>query len=641
MKERRDSLRVQLVNMPFSGPQVPSIALTQLKSVLDHSFPGRVETNIIYANQDFFLYLRENDDIDLRALDLREVFNGFGDWFFRQAAFPQLEDNAELYFARYYPRTDPATRKLRRGIAKRRGRINDFLDRLIERYALDQADLVGFTSMFSQNVASFALARRLKRLRPQLITVIGGANCEPPMGGAIIESVSDLDYVFSGPALISFPQFVGRLLSGEPEPAAGIRGVLSGRANSESPKSEMDAMGEELDIDAPVDLDYDSFLDTFERNFPTMERPPVFFETSRGCWWGERAQCTFCGLNGSTLRYRAMSPDKAVWQFETLFERYGSRVSYYFGVDAIMPKNYPTEVFPRVRAPAGAPIFYEVKPDLEEDDLRAMAAAGATKIQPGLEALATSSLKLIRKGTTSFRNLALLKNARRHDIDVTWNLLLGLPGETAEVFEKYVRDIPLLFHLQPPTGAHQIRFDRYSPFFMKPEEFGLDLRPDESYGLVYPFRDDVLERLAYFFTNYNFKAPYYAALGKSFHAVRCAVEDWRRRWSRPEPPTLRFERRTSSMAVLDSRGDELVEHDLGELGARVLQALEKPWRIGDLARRLGGVGFDEVEREVRRLQDHRLLFCEDDRFLSLVLGVDVAETAGVESEPTVSGFGRP
>jgi len=90
------------------------------------------------------------------------------------------------------------------------------------------------------------------------------------------------------------------------------------------------------------------------------------------------------------------------------------------------------------------------------------------------------------------------------------------------------------------------------------------------------------------------------------------------------------------MAVLDSRGDELVEHDLGELGARVLQELEKPWRIDNLARRLEGIGFDEVEREVRHLQDHRLLFCEDDRFLSLVLGVDESRSS-VETVAATSG----
>ena len=42
-----------------------------------------------------------------------------------------------------------------------------------------------------------------------------------------------------------------------------------------------------------------------------------FFETSRGCWWGERMHCTFCGLNGATMSYRSKSPRRAVDELMT------------------------------------------------------------------------------------------------------------------------------------------------------------------------------------------------------------------------------------------------------------------------------------------------------------------------------------
>ena len=46
-------------------------------------------------------------------------------------------------------------------------------------------------------------------------------------------------------------------------------------------------IGEELDIDVKVELGYDSFLNTLKTNFPGSGIEPVlFFETSRGCWWG-------------------------------------------------------------------------------------------------------------------------------------------------------------------------------------------------------------------------------------------------------------------------------------------------------------------------------------------------------------------
>ena len=33
-------------------------------------------------------------------------------------------------------------------------------------------------------------------------------------------------------------------------------------------------------------------------------------ESSRGCWWGAKSHCTFCGLNGGTMAFRAKSAER-------------------------------------------------------------------------------------------------------------------------------------------------------------------------------------------------------------------------------------------------------------------------------------------------------------------------------------------
>src|SRR5215216_500857 len=74
---------------------------------------------------------------------------------------------------------------LKRALLEKRRGLEQLLDELISRHGLDEAHVVGFTSMFMQNVASFAMARRLKARNPGLVTVMGGANCEWPMGQII------------------------------------------------------------------------------------------------------------------------------------------------------------------------------------------------------------------------------------------------------------------------------------------------------------------------------------------------------------------------------------------------------------------------------------------------------------------------
>ena len=60
----------------------------------------------------------------------------------------------------------------------------------IDLYRLDTFPIVGLTSMFVQNMACIAMARRLKQRRPEIVTIMGGANCEAPMGSVLAAPLS-------------------------------------------------------------------------------------------------------------------------------------------------------------------------------------------------------------------------------------------------------------------------------------------------------------------------------------------------------------------------------------------------------------------------------------------------------------------
>ncbi len=148
--------------------------------------------------------------------------------------------------------------------------------------------------------------------------------------------MTELDFVFSGPALKSFPDFVAHCLAGETEKCSSIRGVFS--KSVPVPKSGPQTVGEDLSIDTPIALDYQPFMERVEEYFSSREVKPVLtFETSRGCWWGERAHCTFCGLNGASMGYRAMKPDVALELVNSLFQ-YSGKVSRLMAVDNIFRK---------------------------------------------------------------------------------------------------------------------------------------------------------------------------------------------------------------------------------------------------------------------------------------------------------------
>jgi ribosomal peptide maturation radical SAM protein 1 len=612
---------IALINMPFANLHMPSIALTQLQSVVEKRFKNEVSVDVHYLNHDFANYLGlELYDRITQSADSQN--SGLGDWFFRQIAFPDQANNTGAYLSRYFPYHTEQMNTLKSRVVEKRHGLDRFMDGLISKYALDRAQLVGFTSMFMQNIAGFSMAQKLKARDSTIPIVIGSANCESPMGQVIAKHVPAIDYVFSGPALKTFPELVQHCLNEEPRKIDSMKGVFTKR--NYFFQSGPEAIGEEVSIDVPIDLDYKPFLNKLAENFPQNNFEPILlFETSRGCWWGERAHCTFCGLNGMSMAYRAMSPDLALKQFDSLFEL-APKVTRLDAVDNILPKSYLQEVLPFLKTPESTSIFYEVKADLSELDVQILAQARVKIIQPGIESLATSTLKLMKKGTTAFRNVCLLKFCSIYEIEPAWNLLIGFPGEGEEVYRKYVDDLPLLVHLPPPTGVYPVRFDRYSPYFMKSKEYGLDLHPLDYYSLIYPFPQDALDNLAYYFGDSNTGAAYAQTMFQWIGRIKEKVDRWMNAWKDDEdPPKLLLNRNGDQCMITDSRSGAVNEYRLEPISGRILDFLaDKAKRVGDVAREFSDIAGFNAAQEMATLREKGLLFQEEDRYLSLVLSKD-------------------
>jgi hypothetical protein len=277
-------------------------------------------------------------------------------------------------------------------------------------------------------------------------------------------------------------------------------------------------------------------------------------------------------------------------------------------------------VLPHVSPPPGVTIFYEVKADLKADEMQVMADAGVRRIQPGIESLSTPTLKLMKKGTTSFHNLRFLRNCALYGITPLWNILVGFPGEAEDaIFEKYLVDLPRLVHLPPPITVATVAFQRFSPYFTQAKEYGLDLRPAEYYHFIYPFPEEVLSRLGYYFVDDNRSAPYAQVTARWVQALRDAVADWRRRWEGDAGAPRAELYFTGDGGVYDTRSGDRVTHRLDALQLEVLESLEIPRKSGRLANRLDDFANSDVEAAIESLEALDLVFREGEQVMSLVL----------------------
>jgi ribosomal peptide maturation radical SAM protein 1 len=137
----------------------------------------------------------------------------------------------------------------------------------------------------------------------------------------------------------------------------------------------------------------------------------LLMQTSRGCWWGAKQHCTFCGLNGNTMVFRSKSPEAVLRELSYFTEEYGAReVSC---VDNILDIKYVQTLFPKlIERGSQIKLFYETKANLRFEQLATLWKGGVHSIQPGIESFSTEVLRLMQKGTTGLKNIQLLRWCR-------------------------------------------------------------------------------------------------------------------------------------------------------------------------------------------------------------------------------------
>ena len=486
---RQKPVDVVLVSMPFGPVFGPSLGLGLLKAQLTGL---GISCRVRYFTIDFAETIGEAlyDRLAFtHELTVREMA---GEWLFSTALSPPSPERIAQYVDRILRRREgalvPGTAvkaSLVADLLRVRDRVAPFLDRCADDVVKLQPRIVGFTSVFQQHVASLAVTERIKRLRPGVVIVGGGANCEGVMGAETLRQFPWLDAVVSGEGDEVFPRLVRQVLAGDPiAPMQGLRLRASladdfacGRFDSAPPIKDLDRL-------PYPDFD-DYFIDFRASRFHRTWQPQLFAETSRGCWWGERSHCTFCGLNGATMTFRSKSPARAVAELSGLAAKYPKTDLQV--VDNILDMKYLKTVLPELAArKVEFGLFYETKSNLKKEHIRIMRDAGVRLIQPGIESFSDEILKLMRKGVTGLQNIQVLKWCRQYGVRPIWNLLWGTPGESPAEYAAMAALVPLITHLPPPSGSFGLRLDRFSPNYDSPEAHGVkNLRPLPVYAHVY------------------------------------------------------------------------------------------------------------------------------------------------------------
>ncbi|GAA4493705.1 RiPP maturation radical SAM C-methyltransferase [Actinoallomurus oryzae] len=602
-------MRVCLVSMPWHLLETPCLPIGLLRARVGACRDPHTVVDY-YGNLRWAEYLLDVSGGQIAEAEYsyvadRGVWHAMGEWIFAGALYDDPAWRVDTY------RAYLEARNLEPGASLRmREHAAGFVELAAREILRERPDLVGFTTTFQQNVSSLAVARRIKQLRPDVQVVFGGGNCDGPMGAALHRNFPFVDHVVSGEGELAFVALLDALSEGRAP--AGVPGVVTRGPDGESVAGPPAAM---VPIDMVPRPDFTAWWSAYGAGrFAERLSPVLLYEASRGCWWGEKHHCTFCGLNGTTMKFRA-KPATRVWDDIThLVETHG--VLDIVTVDNILDLAYLAELMPRIRESGwDLRVRYEVKANLKPDQLAVLRDAGVTHIQPGIESLNSRALRLMDKGVHGTQNVFLLRASEEHQLTVDWNYLYGFPDERAGDYRPVIEQIPAMVHLQPPSGSVRVLIERFSPHFRSPERGFAERRPSRMYQHAYDLPESELEDLAY-----QFEAPPQGIGEDVASDLRAAIAAWRHDHA---ASTLTWRETEDGLVIDEGRaGRPRCEYVLSDPAqARSYRLLERPRTIAALARELAAEGFATSEETLRKwvgeLRGAGLVFEDDGRVVAL------------------------
>jgi ribosomal peptide maturation radical SAM protein 1 len=514
---------VLIIVPPFASLDKPSLGAHILQSC------GRkagFEVEVLYSN---FILAAEIGEMNYEALCYTQIQEMIGERLFASTAFnlpPFGSDNFRDNMNNSWldgehnyisPRVNPPDIKsIEKNIAK-------WVEKVCEAIVQNNFKVVGCTNSFEQTSASIALLNKIKQTCPEIVTIIGGANCLGEMAEGIISLSPFIDYVFSGESEISFPAFLKDIQKGK---------YPSNRIIPGQPFPNLD------EIPTP---DFTEFYDQIKYWLPDsliVESGNIWltYESSRGCWWGEKHQCTFCGLNGETIKYRNKSEEHVLNELKKLLKNIPTKNICM--TDNNMPYNYIKTLVPRLAYEIpDVHIFYQIKANQSLDNILSLKKAGIDIVQPGIESFSSSCLKLMNKGVTASQNINLLRYARSVGLALSWNILCAFPGDKLVEYYNMLDILPLLRHLHPPLGLSHLSIERFSQYFLHPNKYGIsNIRYLDTYLAVFPCESDIKKIAYHFVADYESESKKHPDI---MHKLKEEIRNWRNSWdSDSAPPTL-------------------------------------------------------------------------------------------------------
>ena len=288
--------------------------------------------------------------------------------------------------------------------------------------------LVGFYVMTWTFRQAVELLKKIKNLKSDIISVIGGPNVSS--FPKISLEISNFDFAIQGEGEETITELIDCIKSyGD---ASHIKGLIWRRDDKivENPLRNFRDNLDEIFFPSWQILPIYRYHDVFTQNryFATMM-------ATRGCPFN----CTFCDRKNRMGKvWRNRSPENIVKEIKLLNVRYGIKEFMFFDDNFIIDKQWVYRLCDEILS-KDLNILWECRARVDTVDkplVRAMKRSGCYRIRYGMESGDDEILKVLKKDITVEQIRECARITKEEDIEVFSYFMMGSPYETENTLKK-------------------------------------------------------------------------------------------------------------------------------------------------------------------------------------------------------------
>jgi ribosomal peptide maturation radical SAM protein 1 len=621
----RISNKVALISTPWPLYNRPSIQLGALKAYLQSTYPDlRVDARHVYLKLAESLGYRLYQQISERTWLAESIYAAL--------LFPERFEAIETLFLR---EARSKTLISETGLKQITSRVKKETEAFISSLNWDEYMLAGFSVSLCQLTSSLYFIKHIKQKFPGLIIGIGGSTFSGTVAENFFELFPQVDVVINGEGEKPLGQLIKSLrASPDLDDLPPIHGVITSKTVvGDEGNDSFNQMNDLNKLPPPNYDDYFTLLKSFIAGnafFPVL---PV--ETSRGCWWqkaiapgkadlkkqGRVTGCAFCNLNLQWQGYRHKDPARVVNDIDHLTGRYQTlSVSI---VDNVLPRKSSAEVFQKVsKLKKDLHLFAEIRAKTPASELEVMRDAGMRELQIGIEALSTSLLKKLYKGTTAIQNLEIMRNCEALGIGNRSNLILNFPASDEADVAQTLHNLEFALPFRPlQTVSFWLGLG--SPVWQNPKAYGIKaVFNHPNWSCLFP--DKFFRSMEFMILAYRGNQGYQK---KIWRPVKKKVELWQKNYTELQQgpltsPILSFRDGREFLIIKQRRyQNDSIRHRLVGTSRRIYLFCMQHRSLKNICDRFPAFAEEKIVGFLKMMVDKKLMFEEKDKYLSLAVPV--------------------